>query len=426
MKRYQGKKLLILGTSVASVDIVKYARSQGAYVYVIDYLSPEKSEAKRYADEHALISTVDIEAIYAYAKEKEINGIFCGVSEINLQTVRIIAERLGLPCYFSEQQWNILQDKKAFKKYCRKHSLCVPMEILLDEHDSCNVEDTISFPVIVKPVDCGAGIGIQICNNHDELKKYYSIAQDKSQTHRAIIEEYVIGDEFSAAYTIVDGEYYLSTMGDKYLNRSQEGYLPLPCAYVYPSKHLKEYIDRVNKNVIAMLKSLGLTNGTAFVQGIYRNGEFVLFEGGLRMGGTALYRFVYDINKINIMEMLVNYALTGSMHIYSPTLENPNMNGKHCCLISLLNGGGIVGKIDGYEKSCDDPSVVDSELRYRVGDTVAKSGTLKQSHIRFFVIEDSLRELSNKIQLLTANISVQDIDGKNMLLEPFDANRLFE
>ncbi len=424
MKRYENKKLLILGTSVASVDIVNYARSQGAYVYVVDYLPPEKSAAKRCADEHALISTVDVEAVYAYAKEKQVDGIFCGVSEVNLQTVRAVADRLGLPCYFTEQQWNILQDKKAFKEYCKQYQLRVPQEMVVDEKRGVEGLD-ISYPVIVKPVDCGAGIGIHICHDEAELTMYYRDALEKSPTHRAIIEEYVVGDEFSAAYTIVDGAFYLSTMGDKYLDRSQEGYLPLPCAYVYPSKHLKDYQSKVDQQVVAMLRSLGLTNGTAFVQGIYRAGEFILFEAGLRMGGTALYRFVYDINKINVMEMLVNYALTGEMGVYPPTLEDPAMSGKHCCLLSLLNGGGVVGSIEGYEAACADPSVVESELRYQPGDTIVKSGTLKQSHIRFFIIEDSLTSLSGKIQEFEALVSVRDADGRDMLLSPFDTARLF-
>lgn len=38
------KKLLMLGTSKASCEMIEYAKSQGIYTIVTDYLAPEKSK----------------------------------------------------------------------------------------------------------------------------------------------------------------------------------------------------------------------------------------------------------------------------------------------------------------------------------------------------------------------------------------------
>ena len=51
------KKLLMLGTSKASCEMIEYAKSQGIYTIVTDYLAPEKSKAKLIADEYWMIST---------------------------------------------------------------------------------------------------------------------------------------------------------------------------------------------------------------------------------------------------------------------------------------------------------------------------------------------------------------------------------
>lgn len=80
MGKFDGKRLLELGTNVSSVDIVQYARKEGAYVIVADYLDKSKSEAKQYADESALISTLDIDALCELAAEKDIDCVFSGVS----------------------------------------------------------------------------------------------------------------------------------------------------------------------------------------------------------------------------------------------------------------------------------------------------------------------------------------------------------
>lgn len=423
MGLFNGKKLLILGTSVGSVEIVKYAKKEGAYVIVTDYLPAEKSAAKLYADETAMISTLDTDALCEFGREKHIDGVFCGVSEANLVSVCKIAKELNLPCYFTYEQWELLENKDEFKTLCSKFGVPVAKKYKVSEDFLESELKDIEYPVIVKPVDQSSAIGIHICHNQDELITSYKDAVEKSYCGKAIVEQYIVGDEFSAAYTVIDGEYRLSMIGDKYLNREQNGFIPLPEAYVYPSKHLKVYIDKINDNVIKMFKSIGLKNGTVFIQGVTDGSRWATFEAGLRMGGTALFRFIDNINNINILEQLVNYQLLGKMDA-DINLEDPYLKGKRCCILSLLNGGGKIAQINGFEEAKKEEGVVESIIRYKVGETIVKSGTLKQSHIRFFVVRDSAMELKESVKNIQEKISVFDDQGRNMLLSNFDAEKL--
>ena len=56
-------KLLILGTSLASVEIVQIAKEKGCYTIVTDNLDPERSYAKKEADEHWKISTNELDLL---------------------------------------------------------------------------------------------------------------------------------------------------------------------------------------------------------------------------------------------------------------------------------------------------------------------------------------------------------------------------
>lgn len=423
MGKFDGKTLLVLGTSVASVELVKYAKEEGAYVIVTDYLPEEKSAAKRYADETAMISTLDADALIEFARQKQIDGVFCGVSEANLVSVNKIATALNLPCYFTEEQWELLENKEIFKALCCKYNVPVAKKYPLSENFDVDELNAISYPVIVKPVDQSSAIGIHICHNQEELLDGYRDAVQKSYCGKALVEQYIVGDEFSAAYTVIDGEYRLSMMGDKYLNREQEGFIPLPEAYVYPSKHLAVYMEQINENVIEMFRSIGLKNGTVFIQGVTNGSDWAVFEAGLRMGGTALFRFIDQINHINILKLLVDYQMLGKIE-GDLSLEDPYLKGKRCCLLSLLNGGGEIAEINGFEDAKNEKGVVESVVRYKVGETIIKSGTLKQSHIRFFVVCDSAQELKDAIQSIQAKVTVLDHQGKNMLLSDFDANKL--
>ncbi len=83
MEKFVGKKILFLGSNVGTIDMIRYAKQQGAYTIVADYLPKEKSFGKQVADDEVLISTGDLDALKQYIKENHIDGVFAGVSEFN-------------------------------------------------------------------------------------------------------------------------------------------------------------------------------------------------------------------------------------------------------------------------------------------------------------------------------------------------------
>ena len=56
-------KILLLGTSLASIEIVQTAKEMGCYIIVTDNLDPERSNAKKLADEYWMISTDELDLL---------------------------------------------------------------------------------------------------------------------------------------------------------------------------------------------------------------------------------------------------------------------------------------------------------------------------------------------------------------------------
>ncbi len=423
-KKFANKKLLMLGTNVGSVEIVKYAQSEGAYVIVTDYLPTEKSAAKQIADETAMISTTDIKALCEFAREKHVDGVFCGVSERNLLSVHAVAKELGLRCYFTMEQWDHLANKEAFKSTCEQYQIPVPQKFELSPVPTEDELGKIEYPVIVKPVDQGAAIGIHICHNREELLAGHRDAIQKSHCGQDLVEDYIKGTEFSAYYTFINGECRTSIIFDKHLaSGSEPQFIPLPECYAFPSAIQDEYLEKYDEKVRSMFLGLGIKNGVACIQGVTDGRAIGVFEAGLRMGGTALYRFIDHINGANFMKMMTNYALTGEMG-GDIDREDVTLKGKHGCILSLLNRGGKIKEIQGYEEASKLKDVIYPELRYKVGDTVPANGTLKQSHIRFFIVSDSAKELADTINEIKRLIHVKDKDGNEMIYSDFDPSRL--
>ena len=79
------KKMLMLGTSYGSIEMIRYAKAKGAYTIVTDYLKPEKSIAKFAADEYWMTNTADLDQLEEKCRKEQINAIICGISEFNLE-----------------------------------------------------------------------------------------------------------------------------------------------------------------------------------------------------------------------------------------------------------------------------------------------------------------------------------------------------
>ena len=426
MKKFEGKKLLLLGSNVGTLDMIKYAKDNGAYTIVADNLPIKKSVGKQIADENTSISTGDFQALKDYIREKNINGVFAGVSEFNLLSAMKLCSHYGFPFYCTKEQWDSIEDKERFRIICKQHDVPCPKTFYTGSNLTNEMLSTIVYPVIIKPVDSSSSIGITICRNREALTTAIPKAKRNSEKGRFIIEEFFEGDEFTAHYTIANGVVTLSCVDNRVPVAVHPGDVTtIPLARLYPSTYTNEYIKQVNTQVIALCKSLKLETGVLFVQGLYskKNNRFCIFEAGLRCSGEAPYRFIEKVNGINFMNNFIDYALLGRVDGFDSNKDDPYLHNKICCVTSFVAKGGKVGKIQNFEETVRKvPSIIDSECRYQIGDMVPDSNTLRQILLRFVLICDNREQLIKDIETINNSIKVLDDKGMDMCYT-FDAKR---
>ena len=425
MGKFGGKKLLVLGTSVGSVDIVKYAKAEGAHVLVADYLPVEKSAAKQLADDTAMVSTLDVQALCDLVKQHHIDGVFCGVSEANIQSARKVCEISGLPTYYTDEQWNTFMNKDSFRELCRKYGVGVPTTYFTgsrEQFDAVGSEGLcIEYPVIVKPVDNGANVGISVCLSRETLMEAMEFAFRNSDAGKAIVEQFVNGIEISPTYVVQNGRCELVCMGSKYAYENASGLKALSHAYIYPapSPCLDEYLQDVDSHVKDMVLSQGINNCTIFFQGIYSDHKFYIFEAGLRMEGTATFRITKRMGGNSFMEFMTDNAL-GVQSDYDISREDVTFGGRKCVIFSMISTGGIIGRVEGFEEAAAHPMVVASEQRHQVGEHVANDGTLRQIMFRFVLQDDDLDNVLDTIRFIQNTVKAYDQEGNYMLITGFD------
>lgn len=418
MKKFKGKKILFLGSNVGTLDMIKYAKENGAYTIVADFLPPEKSFGKQVSDDNVLISTNDIERLKEYIEKKKIDGVFAGVSEFNLLNAMSLCEYFGFPFYCTKKQWDSIENKEYFRKLCKKFEVPCPCTYFTGNNFPTELFSAICYPVIVKPVDSCSSKGISICRNKESLITAIPEAKKHSNKKRIIIEEFFEGEEFSAHYTIANGEVTLSCVDNRVPVAIHQGDVTtIPIARLYPSTFTNEYIKQVNEQVIKLCQSLKMNTGVLFVQGLYnkQRKQFSIFEAGLRCAGEAPYRLIEKVNGISFMNNLVDYAILGHVQGFDNSKEDPYMHDKICCIASFVAKGGRVGRIQNFDETVNKvPSLVDSECRYHEGEIIPDGNTLKQIMLRFVLICDNYEQLINDMSFINNSIKVLDEKGQSM------------
>lgn len=429
MKKFEGKKLLFLGSNVGTADMIKYAKENGAYTIVADYLPVEKSFGKQLADSNVLISTGDLDNLKEYIEKTGVNGVLAGVSEFNLLNAMKLCEHFKYPFYCTKEQWDKVENKENFRQLCIDYNIPVPRTFFIGDNFTAEALSTVEYPVIVKPVDGSASIGITICRDKTTLLKAAEEAKNNSEIGRIIIEELAEGDEFAAHYTIVNGKASLSSVDNRVPVAVHEGDVTtIPVARIYPSTFIDQYIEQVNPQMLQLCQSIGLNTGILFIQGLYNKNKnkFYIFEAGLRCAGEAPYRFIERINGISFMNNIVDYALLGEITDFDASKDDPYFGGKICCVTSFVSKGGRIGKIINYEETAHTlASIVDSECRYHEGDETPNGNTLRQIMIRYVLICDNVEQLINDIKYINSHVKVLDDNGKEMCLT-FDVQSFYK
>ncbi len=417
----QGKRLLVLGCANNAPDIKSFADKYGVQIVVAGMAFAE--EIKAITDERYVLDILDREALATLIREKQIDGVFVGGNENIISCAIDVTEKLGLPFYSSRQLWDTLMNKRIFKQACREYGVPTMEDYEIDETDLEAAALALPYPVVIKPVDNCGSTGVMKCERAEDFVELYNFAKQNSRTGEVTVEEFDDGFEICVYYTFVDGNVTVSSMADKYVRGNTESFIPLSEIYAYPSQYLPLHLEKIDKNMRAMLTGLGIQNGITSMQGFYKNGNIKFFEMGYRLGGTAQYRYTEHLNGINTLHMMMAHALTGKMQGGNQNDDDAAFK-KPCCTLTLLSKGGTVARIEGVEEARRLPEVLYIENRYKVGDTIKATRTTTQFHVRLYIVAENEAHMKELINHLQTSIQAYDTNGEPMLITHFDTAKL--
>ncbi len=419
----KGKKLLIVGSQLEE-GIVDVCHELGIYTVVVDNATDRKiARAKNVADEAWDISYNDTDVIVEKCREAGIDGVFAGYGEFRVIAASRIAEKLGTPYYATVEQIELTANKKQFRDECMKYDIPVPRNYAEDEGLTEEVKDSIVYPVIIKPADRSGRIGISICHNREQLDEGIEFAMSKSEIGVCVVEDYLVGTEFTAIYTFKNGEYSLSGIDAKYLTRDQKKENFLCDCSMAPAYFVNEFIEQVDSKIKAFLAGIGVKDGMANFQGMFTDRGIYIFEMGLRLNGNNDWKFIEKTNGISFVKMMIAHSLTGDM-CDDLSKDNPRFK-EYFCTLPFYAHEGVIGRFE-LGDILKQPWAEISTLNAGVGSRMEDDGTSRQKVAAFLIQADTLELLKERIRYIQKNFIVEDENGRNMLFEPFDCEVLRE
>lgn len=426
-REFDGKKLLILGGNPETSALVRMANDMGILTIVAS--GRHTDDAKKYAWKSSDIDGMDVEGLIELAKAEKVDGVLVGVADILVPSYCKVCDALGFPCYATQKIVDVFAFKDEFKATCEKYGIHGIPEYKLDAN--MNPEDVakIEYPVMIKPVDNGGGVGMTVVYNESELKPAVEKALEASAKKRFIVERYMQCEDMGMYYTFKDGVCSASCIYDRYTTDEQPGMSRVCLGGTYPSKHLDRYFEHMHDNAVKMFKDIGIENGVLMLSGFYENGEFYVYDTGFRLQGEAPHFIIKAIQGFDQREMLIRFALTGSEgDLDLASADDTNLRGKWASTVWFLLKKGKVAKIEGFENISEDKRVVENVQRIYEGMEVPEEwiGNEKQVLTRLYLVCDSKEELLNAIEEYQRKVKVYDESGNNMLLNGFDAKKALE
>ena len=296
--------IAIIGANSFQNRLILKAKEMGYETHVFAWKSGDIGE--RTADYFYPISITEKEHILEKCKEIKPKAIVSIASDLAVTTVNYVANELGLTSNDPKDS-QICTNKYEMRKAFEKAGVKVPKYREVSIGDEINI-DNFKMPVIVKPTDRSGSRGItkvtDIYEINDAVKKSAELSFEK----KAIIEEFIEGNEYSCECISYHGKHTCLAITKKYTTGAPNF---IETGHMQPSDLSDEIIAEVKDEVFKALDALHVKNGPSHSEfKVDSDGNIGIIEIGARMGGDCIGSDLVKISTgYDFLKLTIDVAL---------------------------------------------------------------------------------------------------------------------
>lgn len=312
-----------------------------------------KTAKEEWLDMALAIDRLDhIDAIGAYhERNQDIAALIAEKLNLgfhSLNTVNLVYNKY----YMREKLSHIKLDKTKYAKINNKA-------------DITKFVDNFGYPIILKPVNGWASIGVSIIQNENDIVKAFEWFSANDHEYEMYIEQYIEGTEFSVEAFSEDGEHKILCITKKFKDLTHF----VEIGHCLPVKIDPIIERRIVKYVKKILNSLGIMNGATHTEIILTDdNEPRIVETHTRLGGDMIPELINIASGIDIMELNARHTLGEKILSKIPELFNRDI---HAAIwFTTPSAIGVLEKVEGIEEAKKIKGVKSIELLQKPGDMI--------------------------------------------------------
>lgn len=322
------KRILILEpNATGGKKLVETARKLGYLVYGVT----QKNVFEKFYEENFKIKFEDIyftdfsneeeciEGICRYATQQNIDAVLSGFEFMSNFTVTI-ASRLNLLTH-DPRHADALRNKALMNECFVKNNVPAAKTIVIDSFEQLKEhENTIIFPIIIKPADNAGSCGVFKANNFKDLIHYYNVITENTTefphgfqlSKQVLLQEVLEGNEYSVEIAISNGQAKVICVTDKITTK--DNYFA-ELGHILPSAELQDNQNLISKVACESVKALGLQNGVAHVELKFTDEGPKIIEVGARLPGDYIPELIELALGIDEAEIYLQTVLGDSINL---------------------------------------------------------------------------------------------------------------
>ena len=266
------RRLLVLGAGPAQLGLLEAARAR-ADVEVIAVDRDSRAVGFALADERAVLSSEDEEAIDRLARARVVDGIVSPGADWPVGVAARVAERIGLPHPIDARTGAVATSKARQREAFAAAG--VPHARALDARDT-----TLPLPCVVKAPDRQGQRGLTLVRARDELEEALRAAATESRLGAVLVEELVDGPEVTVNAVSADGRFTPLTVTDRLT--AEPPAFGVALAHAWPSEHETAPVVDAARAAVA---AVGIGTGPSYTQLRVSPSGPVVMEVAARLGG---------------------------------------------------------------------------------------------------------------------------------------------
>lgn len=289
-------RLLVLGAGPAQLGLLEAAHARGD-LHVIAADRDASAAGFALADERAIVSTEDEQAVERLARARDVAGIVSPGADWPVAIAARVAARMGLP-HPIDPATAVLATSKLRQRE-RFRAAGVPHARSLDP------DGEMHFPCVVKAADRQGQRGLSLVRDREGLDAALALARAESRGGGVLVEELVEGPEVTVIGVLDDdGAFHGLAVDDRIV--ADPPAFGVALAHVWPSAHRGPDALAVAEQAC---RALGIGRGPVYVQvRIGPDGPRVM-EVAARLGGGHDAELVHAVTGVDLNAVAVAGAL---------------------------------------------------------------------------------------------------------------------